>query len=153
MTVEPLNLDQLAGQRFHDVEVMLTAWIRQAFAALDPVVATEIPEGGDLAGMPLFVRVSAYGGRDLNPAQDRPNVDVDVFVGPDGDGNPDQGGANDVAELLRTALLFHLPGYDDGHLTVSAVTTVSRPTRRDWDEASPARRCHAAYSVVVKSRG
>jgi hypothetical protein len=117
-------------------------------------VAGEKPVGGITTAMLPLVVISQFGGADRNVAQDVVNVDVDVYVGPDVDGNPRPVEANDLSELLRTAYLRHLPGYYTDTATVSDVRTISRPCARPYDDSnSPMRRNGAAYSFHIKSRG
>lgn len=155
--VEPLDLDDLTRDRAADVEQLIIDWVRQAFAAMDLHVANELPPGDELtevlADHTAFVHVEAFGGGDRNVVQENVNVDVDVYVGPDSDGNPNRAAAADIAALLRAGVLFHLPGYYTATATVSAVSTMSRPTARPYDDNSALRRYSAAYTMVIKSHG
>jgi hypothetical protein len=154
--VTPIPVDVLTRTRYADVEWLLTHWTRGALGALDLAVASEMPDAGELeqileqrAG---FVQIEAFGGPgERNPAQDTANVDVDVYVGGDTDGNPDRASASDLAELLRSAFLFHLPGYFTDTATVSGVATMSRPSARPYDDNATVRRFGASYQVTVKS--
>lgn len=158
MPVDPINLADLERTRYVDVEALLVGWIAGALADAGLTVSTELPEGDELAAAladdtPYYVQVEAFGGAERNPAQDAAQVDVDVYAGADPDGNPDRAGASDTAELVRAALLFYLPGYDNGQATVSAVNTISRPSARPYDDATDIRRFGAAYQVITKSHG
>lgn len=153
--VAPLDVDALRAVRYEDAEALLTWWTRGALSALDLVVATEMPDAGDLTAIldahAAFVQIEVFGGSERNPAQDVISVDVDVYVAGDADGNPNRSGAADLAELLRAAWLFNLPGYHTATATVSGVATMSRPSARPYDDNSTVRRIGAAYQVVLKS--
>jgi hypothetical protein len=154
--VEPL--DPAALRRFADVELLLVDWLLAALGGpLNLKVSTEVPPGDELAAVLAeyagYVHVEAFGGADKNAAQDVARVDVDVYVPPDADGNPNRGAASDLAELIRAALLFNLPGFYTDTATISSVATVSRPTARPYDDDSTLRKFGAAYQIEIKSRG
>lgn len=148
--MQPFDLDAL--RPFGDVEQLLIDWLTAGFAGTIAVVSTERPPLDDLATSFPYVQVEAFGGTDVNAAQDTPRVDVDVFTGPDADGNPDRGGASDLAELIRAAMLNLLPGYTTGPMTVQNVRTFSRPTARPYDDNPTLRRFSAAYELTVATR-
>lgn len=154
--VDPIALEDLQRYRYADVEAFLVTWVNGALGpTLDLACSTEQPLGDGLAalldGHRFYVQIEAFGGAEIDPARDGVNVDVDVYGPPDESGNADRAGASDIAELIRSAFLFHLPGYDDGHATVSAAKTISRPTARPYDDNTNTRRFSAAYQVVLKS--
>lgn len=164
MTVEPLDPAVLTRERYADAELLLVDWLEQALAALNVRAKTRMPEGDalqallaedDVAGL---IHVEAFGGNDTSQIRDRVNVDVDLYVPALPDGNPDDGGANDLAALIRAALLFHLPGYyttmpDGTTAVVHSVATFARPTARPYDDNIAICRRHAAYQVTIATRG
>lgn len=154
----PISVDQLDRERYADVEALLVGWVRDSLAAsLALVVSTEMPPADDLAAVLAeqsaqhWVQIEAFGGADKTPASETVSVDVTVYTPGDADGNPDRAGASDCAQRLRTALLFHLPGFDDGQATVSLVATISRPSPRPYDDNPVARKFGASYAVTVKT--
>lgn len=154
--VAPLDLSAL--RRYADAEQLVVDWLLAALGGpLGIKVATELPPGGELGALlgayAGFVHVEAFGGGEVNAAQDVVSIDVDCYVPSDADGNPDRAGASDMAELVRAAVLFHLPGYYTSTATVSAVRTISRPTARPYDDNSALRKFSAAYEFKIKSRG
>lgn len=157
MAVEPLDLAELATQRYADVEVLLVDWIEQALAALNLRAMTQLPEGDDLTAQLAecggIIHVEVYDGNETSPIHERVNVDIDVYKGQLPDGNADDDGAADLADLLRAALLFHLPGYYAGPVTVSSVATISRPVARPYDDNSQVSRRQASYQLTVATRG
>jgi hypothetical protein len=163
MVVEPIDPAVLARERYADVEHVLVDWLEAALAGLGIKAKTRMPEGDALEALLTepdvggLLHVEAFDGHDLDPARERINVDVDLYVAALPDGNPDDAGANDLAALIRAAMLFHLPGYYttlDGHsATVQAVATFARPTARPYDDNTAICRRHAAYQVTIATRG
>lgn len=132
---------------YADVEELLVDLIG---TALDVRVVTDLPAELTAAVLPV-IQVYAYGGTDIDPSREIVNIDVDCYVGPDVDGEPDRAGARDLAERARAYLLRVLPGTTVDGVTVQHVRTISRPTAREYDE-SPIRRRHAAYGLRVATR-
>jgi hypothetical protein len=164
MTVEPLDPEVLQRERYADAEQLLVDWLEQALAALHLQARTRMPKGDDLQALLAqedvagLIHVEVFDGDDLNAAQERINTDVDLYVPELADGNPDDAGANDLAALIRSAMLYHLPGYyatmpDGSTATVQEVVTFSRPTARPYDDNSAICRRHAAYQVTIATRG
>lgn len=133
---------------FYDAHLLLVQWLG---SALGVRACTELP--ADLAGELPLVQVQVIGGAELNPAVETVSVDIDVYVGPTAEGLPDPGTGSDLAERIRTALLYVLPGYvtPDGHATVVGASTVSRPAPRPYDQ-TPIRRYQAAYRLLIQTR-
>lgn len=153
--VEPLDLGELQALRRPDVEQLVIDWLAAAFATIGGHFATEMPDAGalvdEMTAHGFFVQVEAFGGADVNPAQEDVNLDVDVYAPGDDDGNPDRGLAVDTAELIRAALLWRLPGHWTAEATVSKVATMSRPCARPYDDNSTVRRVGASYQLRVKT--
>lgn len=133
---------------FYDVAYLLVTWLT---SALGVRAVTELP--ADLADELPIVQVAIVGGAEQNPAIEQVNVDIDVYVGPTSEGLPDLGTASDLAERIRTAVLYVLPGYvtPDGLATVVGASTIARPAPRPYDQ-TPIRRYQAAYRLYVQSR-
>lgn len=149
--VSPIDPADLAAAAYADEVALLIDWMVVALADLALNFGSEMPDGDQLGELLPFVHVQVIGGAEINPAQDRVNVDVDLYWPADGDGNPDVEGAMDTARMIRAALLEYLPGHHTAAATVSAVRTFSRPVPRPYDDASTVRRINAAYQLVVKS--
>lgn len=150
----------MGAYQYADVEALLVVWLPTAVTGIRAL--TDLPadllaaladEDADLRGI---VQVEAFGGADTDPSAEIVNVDVDVYVPPDADGEPDRAAARDLAEDVRSAVLVVLPGtvhaLPSGAATVQAARTISRPTVRPYDE-SPVRRFHASYRIKVATRG
>lgn len=148
----PLDLTALRRERYADAENLVIDWLTDAMAEHDPPLhfGNEMPAPDELAERLPFVLVSALPGAEVNPAQDRVPLDVEVIVGPDADGNPDTELAVDVANLLRAALLFHLPGHHTSDATVSSVATNGGPHNIP-DDNPEIRKRGATYTLVIKS--
>jgi hypothetical protein len=138
----------VAGE-YVDVEQLLIGWLADV---TDLRVAAELP----VSITDPTVQVTAVGGSETSPATDRATVDVDVFVPPDSDGEPDLETAQDLAQWIRVLILRDLPGYTatigPSRATVIRTAGLSRPVRRPFDE-SGLRRIQASYTLLVASRG
>lgn len=133
---------------FYDPQLLLVQWLG---SALGVRAVTEVPP--DLADEVPIVQVGLVGGAEQNPAIEQVNVDIDVYVGPTSEGLPDPGAASDLAERIRVAVLYVLPGYvtPDGKATVVGANTIARPAPRPYDQ-TPIRRYQAAYRLLIQSR-
>lgn len=132
-----------------DVEQLLIGWLADV---TDLRVVTELPVNITAP----TVQVATIGGAETSPATDRASVDVDVFVPPSSEGEPDLETAQDLAAWIRTLVLRELPGYTASigavRATVLTSASLSRPVRRPFDE-SGMRRVNASYTLLVASRG
>ncbi len=138
----------MAGD-YVDVEQLLIGWLADV---TDLRVVAELPV--DIIAP--TVQINTISGAETSPATDRASVDVDVFVPPDSEGEPDLETAQDLAQWIRTLILRSLPGYTATVGTVRATVLrtggLSRPVRRPFDE-SGLRRINASYTLLVASRG
>lgn len=134
---------------FYDVAALLAEWLA---AALGVRVVSELPN--ELQDQLPLVCVSVIGGSDVNPAIEQVTVDVDCYVGAAADGEPDPAAASDLAERVRTAVVYVLRGYTtaDGKATVCSASTVARPAPRPYDDTT-LRRYGGTYQLIVHSRG
>lgn len=132
---------------FYDVHLLLVEWLS---ARLGMRVVTELP--ADLTGELPLMQVAVFGGYTVNPAMETVNVDIDVYVPPTADGAADPATASDLAELVRSAVLYGLPGYTtpDGKATVNGAQNIARPTPRPHDQTA-VRRYGASYRLFVQS--
>ncbi len=112
----------------------------------------------DLATRVPLTVVSVFGGAEINPAQEHVRFDLDHYVGPDVDGNPDDTNARLGAEALRRWVLRDAIGFtwtdpEGITMTITNARGISRPTERPYDDDSPIVRYGAAYGLKVTSRG
>jgi hypothetical protein len=98
------------------------------------------------------VQVTRFGGGDDSLTLDRANVDIDCYVGPDSDGNPDRAAARLLAERVRKAMRVDLAHRTIAGVIVGRVDTVTGPSERPYDDTS-LRRFGASYAVTTHSPG
>jgi len=94
--------------------------------------------------LPL-VQVTRYGGADDVPTIDRALVDVDTYAATRID-------AQRLAERVREALRFALPGSTVDGVLVCAVDTIGGPAWRPFD-VTGVRRFGASYQLITKGKG
>lgn len=127
----------MSDTTFVNVETVLRGWLATIFTTQR--ICSELPD--DLAGaLPVIQVVRASGDDPRNYlATDRALVDVDVW-------HNDRTSAHDLAELVRSALRFELPGTTTGGAVFSWVTTTVGP--RYLPDPNPnVRRSNATYEV------
>lgn len=139
----------LTAGGYVDVEQLLIGWLADV---TELRVVAELPV--DITEP--TVQINTISGGEVNPALDRASIDVDVFVPPDSDGEPDLETAQDIAAWIRWLVLQNLPGHTAtiGHARATVIRTagLSRPVRRPFDE-SGIRRINLSFSLLVATRG
>lgn len=124
---------------FVAAEPLIRSWLAGRFPA--PVrVVTELP--ADLETVPVL-QVTRIGGADSLPVLDVANVDVDTF-------GPSREAARDLAEEVRAALRFELPGSVIEGALVAEVTTISAPRWVPYGNPN-VRRFVASYRITIRS--
>lgn len=122
---------------YPDVERLLVSFLGAALGGVR--VLTDTP--ANLEKVLPVVQVTRFGGADVAPGIDRPVVDIDCYAAT-------RGAASDLAERVRYALLYQLPGTSIGTVGIPRVDTVTGPTWRPYD--NPAlRRFGASYAVTT----
>lgn len=125
---------------FADVEKLLVGWLK---TQLTPVrVVTETP--ANLQAVLPVIQVGRVGGADRDVVIDNALVTVDCF-------GASREAAKTLAEQVRTALRFQLPGHATTDCVVTKTTTVSAPAWRPWDDTS-LRRFGASYQITFTAR-
>lgn len=124
---------------YPDVEKLLVA---QLADHLSVRVVTDTPS--NLALILPVVQVTRFGGSDVAPGIDRPNVDIDVYAAT-------RTLAKTLAEKVRYTLLYVLAGTSTGEATVSRVDTISGPSYRPYDNTA-LRRVGATYQLTLHAK-
>jgi len=133
-----------------DIEQILVDWLVEQTEAAR--VGTKLPADLEAAlADGAVVRLGTFGGADDVISIDTANVDIEVFTGPDGDGNPTTDVCHDFAEEIRELVRVQLPGHHTAEATILRTRTITRPTERDWDTSAICR-YQAAYAVTFKTR-
>lgn len=123
-----------------DVERLLVPWLA---AHLDVRVVTDIP--ADLARVLPVVQLARIGGTDSTPTLDVALMDVDCYTA-------GRAASFELAERVREALRFALPGQQLAAAYIPKVATALAPAWRPYDNTN-VRRVGASYEVTVQSRG
>lgn len=122
---------------YGDIERLLTSWLAQQLAVR---VVTDLPANLDDV-LPL-VQVTRYGGGDDVISLDRPLVDVDCYAAT-------RGAAYELAQRVRDAVRFALPGRVVDSVLVCRVDTLSGPVWRPYENAT-LRRFGASYQITTQ---
>lgn len=125
---------------FVAAESVVRGWLATHFTPT-PVV-TELP--ADLATLIPLIQVVRFGGGDDLPVLDTAHIDVDTFAST-------RDGARLLAEQVRAALRFQLPGQTAGGGFVAAVSTISAPRWVPYDNTTDLRRFVASYRITIRS--
>ena len=132
---------------YADAELILAPWLE---STLGVRCVTDLP--ADLQGeVPLVRVVEVPTGGDDEPTLDRVRVDIEAFVGPDGNGNPNRAAAKTLGERVRAAMRYQLPGTVFPTAVAARVDTFMRPTVMPWPDQS-LRRVVATYDLILHSR-
>lgn len=128
-------------------ELVIRGWLAARFPTWR--VVTEMPKDVTLPGYLPLLHVSRFGGFNARPALDTVVMDVDAFA-LSGSGIEDPRDAvRSIAEQIRDALLFELPGYTVNGATVTGVITTAAPVFKPYDNTN-LRRFGGTYTVYVK---
>lgn len=122
---------------YPDVERLLVAYLGPALGGVR--VVTDTP--ANLEKTLPVVQVTRFGGTDVAPGIDRPVVDIDCYAAT-------RGAASDLAEQVRYALLYQLPGTTVGDVAVPRVDTLTGPSWRPYDNTA-LRRFGASYAITT----
>lgn len=112
------------AHRFESIEKLLVAWLPDHTSGAH--VLTELPHNFQDENSPTqllpVVAIDRISGAELtaSPMLDRPVVDVDVYAG-------SRGQAQDIAEQIRHAFVWLLPGQRIGGSVVTRVRTIVAP--------------------------
>ena len=129
-------------------EPLIRGWLADHFGEGYRVV-TELP--ASLADETPVIQVTRFGGADDLYVLDAANIDIDVFDGPH-DGLTARENSRALAERVRSALRFNLPGYipEGGGALVATVSTISAPRWVPYDNTE-LRRFVASYRITIRS--
>jgi hypothetical protein len=122
---------------FPDVETLLVGWLSGHLAGMR--VVTDTPS--NLASLLPVVQVTRFGGGDHSVALDVANIDVDTYAAT-------RQGAAELAEQVRYALLFILPGQNNKGVVVTRTDTLIGPSWRAYENTA-LRRFGATYQLTV----
>lgn len=134
-------------------ESVIRTWLAAHFTGTARVV-TELPANLE-ASLPV-VEVERIGGTAAYPSLlDRPRMDVWCYAGATGTaGQPGyvspRVAARNLAEQVRAALLFQLPGQSAAGGFVAQVTEQQAPVWRPFDNTD-VRRFQATYTFAIRS--
>jgi hypothetical protein len=113
------------ARQYVDVERLLVGWLHTTLAVR---CVTDLP-----ATLPLpIVQVGRIGGTDTDRGVDAAMVDIECYAA-------DRPTTQALAENVRNALRYVLPGTTVGGTYVSRVDTVSGPARRPYDNTNVTR--------------
>lgn len=122
---------------YPDVERLLVTYLGTALGGVR--VLTDTPS--NLEKILPVVQVTRFGGVDVAPGIDRPIVDVDAYAAT-------RAAASELAERVRYALLYRLPGTTVGGVGFPRVDTLTGPSWRPYDN-SALRRFGASYAITT----
>lgn len=124
---------------YPDVERLLVAYLS---TALNVRVLTDTPSNLEKV-LPL-VQVTRYGGDEAAPGIDRATVDIDCY-------GANRSAASNLAERVRYALLYRLPGTSVGDVGIPRVDTLTGPSWRPYDNTT-IRRFGASYQITTHAK-
>jgi hypothetical protein len=130
-------MPQLVEPYYVDVERLLVSWLSQIITAR---LCTDLPS--NLATVLPVVQVARVGGADDVTPIDRPLVDIDCYAA-------GRVAAYDLAQQVRDALRFELPGLTWSGAYVARVDTLSGPMWRPYDNTT-LRRFGASYQLTTQ---
>jgi hypothetical protein len=122
---------------FADVETLLVGWLSPHLGGMR--VVTDTPS--NLANILPVVQVTRFGGSDRQVALDVANVDIDTYAA-------SRHGAAELAERVRYALLFILPGQNNDGVVVTRTDTIVGPSWRAYENTA-LRRFGATYQLTL----
>ena len=124
---------------FVAAESLIHNWLATHFSPTR--VVTELP--ANLATQVPIIQVTRFGGSDDLPVIDHAHVDVDTFAAT-------RDASRALAEQVRAALRFQMPGYASSGYAVQSVTTISAPRWVPYDDTG-LRRFVASYRITIHS--
>lgn len=122
---------------YPDIERLLVAYLPPLLGGVR--VVTDTP--ANLERVLPIVQVQRFGGGDVAPGIDRPVVDIDCYAAT-------RGAASDLAERVRYAVLYRLPGTTVGAVGIPRVDTLTGPSWRPYDNTA-LRRFGASYAITT----
>jgi hypothetical protein len=123
------------ARQYVDVERLLVTWLN---GHLGVRCVTDLP-----ATLPLpIIQVGRIGGTDTDRGVDIAMVDIECYAA-------DRPSAQDLAERVRNALRYLVPGTNVSGTYVARVDTVSGPARRPYDNTNVTRYV-ATYSLHIQ---
>lgn len=125
---------------YADVELLIVGWLPTVLEGVRS--CTDLPANLEQA-VPL-VQVARFGGSDQSHALDAANVAVDSFAATRAD-------ASTLAEQVRQAFLYRLPGLVLGTTTITRVATIGAPVWSPYGN-STVRRYAGSYQIVAQTR-
>lgn len=105
-----------------EIESLLVAWSTGLFTSAQSM--TELPD--DLEAELPVIQWYRIGGIVRDPTLDESSVDYDVYAA-------DRPSAAALANQVRAAILYKLPGHVSGSFVVTATSEVSAPAWRPYD--------------------
>lgn len=122
---------------YADAELLAVTWLTPRLGVR---VVTDTP--AEMAKALPLVQVTRYGGADGQPTLDRVQLDVDCYT-------DNRRTALQLAEQVRDALRFDLPGTTVDGALVCAVDTIGAPAWRPFD-VTGVRRFGASYRLIIQ---
>lgn len=126
----------IQARPYVDVERLLVQWLG---SQLNCRVVTDLP--ADLEKRIPLLQIQRIGGADLRPGLDSVGLDVDAY-------GPDRESTAALAEQVRHALRFVLPGTEIEGAVFTRVDTTEAPSFRPYDNTD-LRRFGATYRLIV----